>query len=116
MTLSHTQYIINRDFPDGLECMARMRLSGASGNPRRPVNTTNGAPQRSLGKANPLRAWFGTPVASGILGSLCHLYRSETSTQIRPKRHQIGISSGKCALNFRVCAMQGRSLAKCLAL
>ena len=41
-------------------CMARLRLLGASGNPRRPVNATNGAPQRSLGKANPLRAWFGT--------------------------------------------------------
>ena len=37
-----------------------MRLLGASGNSRRPVNATNGAPQRSLGKANPLRAWFGT--------------------------------------------------------
>ena len=48
------------DSPDGLGCMARMCLLGASGNPRRPVNTTNGAPQRSLGKANPLRAWFGT--------------------------------------------------------
>ena len=50
----------NRDFPDGLGCMARMRLLGASGNPRKPVNATNGAPQRSLGKADPLRAWFGT--------------------------------------------------------
>ena len=52
--------ILSRDSPDGLGCMARMRLLGASGNPRRPVNATNGAPQRSLGKANPLRAWFGT--------------------------------------------------------
>src|SRR4051794_39902998 len=46
-------------FPDGLGCMARMRLLGASGNACGPVNATETAPQRSLGKANALRAWFG---------------------------------------------------------
>ena len=50
----------SRDSPDGLGCMARMCLLGASGNRRSPVNATNGAPQRFLGKANSLRAWFGT--------------------------------------------------------
>ena len=43
-----------------LGCMARMRLLGGSGNSRRSGNATNGAPQRFLGKANSLRAWFGT--------------------------------------------------------
>jgi hypothetical protein len=39
--------------------MARMPLLGALGNPRKLVRATNGAPQRSRGKAGPLRAWFG---------------------------------------------------------
>jgi hypothetical protein len=36
-----------------------MRLLGGLGNPRKPVKAADGAPQRSLGKASLLRAWFG---------------------------------------------------------
>ena len=52
-----------RDSPDGLGCMARMPLLGALDNPRhprKPVKATDGAAQRSLGKASPLRAGIGT--------------------------------------------------------